>query len=51
MLHGEAPDVDEFLDLIAPRYPRDAIRLGTIGAVIGTHGGPGVVGDLLPQAR
>jgi DegV family protein with EDD domain len=41
---GEAPDVDEFLDLIADRYPRDQIRTGTIGAVIGTHGGPRLVG-------
>ena len=41
---GEAPDVDEFLDLIAERYPRDQIRTGRIGAVIGTHGGPRLVG-------
>jgi DegV family protein with EDD domain len=44
VLHGEAPDIEEFLDLIAPRYPREQIRLGKIGAVIGTHGGPGVIG-------
>lgn len=44
VLHGQAPDIDEFLDMIAPRYPREAIRLGKIGAVIGTHGGPGVIG-------
>ena len=41
---GEAADVDEFLDLIADRYPRDQIRTGRIGAVIGTHGGPRVLG-------
>ncbi len=41
---GEAPDVEEFLDLIAERYPRDQIRTGRIGAVIGTHGGPRLVG-------
>jgi DegV family protein with EDD domain len=44
VLHGEAPDIDDFLEMIAPRYPRDSIRLGKIGAVIGTHGGPGVIG-------
>jgi DegV family protein with EDD domain len=44
VLHGEAPDIDEFLDMIASRYPREQIRLGKIGAVIGTHGGPGVIG-------
>jgi DegV family protein with EDD domain len=42
--HGEAPDLDEFLDLIASRYPRDELRIGVIGAVIGTHAGPRVMG-------
>lgn len=42
--HGNAPDVDEFLDLIAERYPRDQIRIGKVGAVIGTHGGPRIIG-------
>ena len=44
VLHGEAPDIDDFLQLISSRYPRESIRLGKIGAVIGTHGGPGVIG-------
>lgn len=44
VMHGEAPDVDDLLDLLAPRYARDEIRVGHIGAVIGTHGGPRVVG-------
>jgi DegV family protein with EDD domain len=44
VLHGEAPDIDDFLELISSRYPRESIRLGKIGAVIGTHGGPGVIG-------
>jgi len=44
VLHGEAPDIDEFLEMIAPRYPRESLRIGKIGAVIGTHGGPGVIG-------
>jgi len=44
VLHGEAPDIDVFLEMIAPRYPRESIRIGKIGAVIGTHGGPGVIG-------
>jgi DegV family protein with EDD domain len=42
--HGEAPDLEEFLGLIASRYPRDQVRIGLIGAVIGTHGGPRVMG-------
>jgi DegV family protein with EDD domain len=42
--HGMAPDLDVMLDLLAPRYPRDQIRVTTIGATIGTHGGPRVMG-------
>ncbi|MEI7622804.1 MAG: DegV family protein [Actinomycetes bacterium] len=44
ILEGDAPDIELFLDMIAERYPRDQIRIGKIGAVIGTHGGPGVIG-------
>ncbi|NCY16500.1 MAG: DegV family protein [Actinobacteria bacterium] len=44
VLHGGAADIDVFLEMISSRYPRESIRLGTIGAVIGTHGGPGVIG-------
>jgi fatty acid-binding protein DegV len=44
IMHGDAPDIDAMLDLLAPRYPRDSIRVGHIGAVIGTHGGPRVIG-------
>lgn len=42
--HGFAPDVDDLLDLLAPRFARDQIRVGHIGPVIGTHGGPRVMG-------
>jgi DegV family protein with EDD domain len=42
--HGFAPDVEDMLDLLAPLYPRDQIRVGHIGPVIGTHGGPRVMG-------
>lgn len=42
--HGLAPEVDQMLDLLAPLYPRDQIRVGHIGPVIGTHGGPRVMG-------
>ncbi len=44
ILEGDAPDIELFLDMIAERYPREQIRIGKIGAVIGTHGGPGVIG-------
>jgi len=42
--HGGAPDVDDMLALLAPRYPADTLRVTTIGATIGTHGGPRVMG-------
>jgi DegV family protein with EDD domain len=44
VMHGGAPDIDEFLDLIAPRFPRTSLRVGTLGAVIGTHGGAEIIG-------
>lgn len=42
--HGFAPDVEDMLDLLAPLFPREEIRVGHIGPVIGTHGGPRVMG-------
>ena len=44
VLHGNAPDVDELLDLLDPIFPRDEIITGVVGPVIGTHVGPRVVG-------
>ncbi len=44
VMHGDAPDVDAMLDLLAPLHPRDRIVLGDVGAVIGTHAGPRVMG-------
>ncbi len=42
--HGMAPDVEQMLDLLAPRYPADQVRVSLIGPTIGTHGGPRVMG-------
>jgi DegV family protein with EDD domain len=44
VLEGNAPDIDELLDLLEPLSPRDEIVIGQIGPVIGTHAGPGVIG-------
>jgi len=41
---GGADDVEELLELISERYSRDDVQIWTIGPVIGTHGGPGVIG-------
>jgi DegV family protein with EDD domain len=44
VLHGNAPDVDELLDLLEPLAAPDQIVVGQIGPVIGTHAGPRVIG-------
>jgi DegV family protein with EDD domain len=44
VLHGDAPDLDELLDLLEPLAARDQIVVGQIGPVIGTHAGPRVIG-------
>jgi DegV family protein with EDD domain len=51
ILHGEADDIEEFLTMIESRHPRSSIRVGKIGAVIGTHGGPGVIGMCYLRSR
>lgn len=42
--HGDAKDVDAFLALLEPEFPRAGVSVGQIGAVIGAHGGPGLMG-------
>lgn len=44
IIHGDAPDVEEFATLISDIIPIDQIRINQLGAVIGTHGGPRVLG-------
>ena len=51
VMHGEAPDLEEFLDMVSAVYPRDDIIVGDIGAVIGTHGGPRVMGVVFHVPR
>jgi fatty acid-binding protein DegV len=43
VMAGDPDDVGELLDLLTPVYDGE-IRTGRIGPVIGTHGGPGVLG-------
>jgi DegV family protein with EDD domain len=42
--HAAASDVDQFISLLAAKFPRDDILVSYIGAVIGTHSGPGCMG-------
>ena len=51
VLHGSAPDLDEFLDMVAAVYPRDDIIVGEVGSVVGTHAGPRVMGIAFSLAR
>jgi DegV family protein with EDD domain len=42
--HAAAPDLDEFLDMLAGTYPRNEILVNYLGPAIGAHGGPGCIG-------
>lgn len=44
VVHGDAPDLEQFLDLLAPVFPRDEITVAQIGPIIGAHGGPRLIG-------
>ena len=44
VLHGNAPDVGELLELLGDGPGRDDVVVGDVGAVIGTHAGPRVIG-------
>ena len=44
VVHSQAPDLDQFLDLLSPRVPREEIVVADLGAVVGTHTGPRTVG-------
>lgn len=46
VMHGEAPDIDSFVDNLCAALgrPRSEILVGDIGSVVGTHTGPGTIG-------
>jgi DegV family protein with EDD domain len=51
VMHGDAPDIEDFVTMIGELFPRDEIVVGDIGAVIGTHAGPRTVGVTFRIAR
>jgi DegV family protein with EDD domain len=51
VMHGSAPDIDEFIALMSEVVPREKIHTGEIGATIGVHGGPRVMGVTFQVAR
>ncbi len=44
ILHSNADDINEFLDTLSDIPSVATARTNIIGAVIGTHGGPGIIG-------
>ena len=42
VMHGEAPDVDAFCEMLAAVHDGD-IRVGKVGPIVGTHAGQGVL--------
>ncbi|MDH3705730.1 MAG: DegV family protein, partial [Acidimicrobiia bacterium] len=44
VMHSMADDFETLRDMLSDTIDVDTMRVGPIGAVIGTHGGPGVIG-------
>jgi DegV family protein with EDD domain len=44
VMHGDAADVDAFIDMLTSIVPRERMIVSWVGPVIGAHAGPGVVG-------
>lgn len=44
VVHGEAPDVDQLVEMAARAVPTADIVVSDLGPVIGTHAGPGAIG-------
>lgn len=41
---ADAPDLDQFLDMLNDVKPTEKLLLGDVGPVIGSHAGPGAIG-------
>ncbi|MEX0874936.1 MAG: DegV family protein [Actinomycetota bacterium] len=44
VLSGDAPDTDRLVELLADVAPVDPADVWTLGAIVGAHAGPGVIG-------
>jgi DegV family protein with EDD domain len=44
VMHGQAPDLEEMLEMLDEVVPRSEVLVGLIGPVIGTHAGPRAIG-------
>ncbi len=50
LMHSEAPDVEDLLQRLDDIVPSEDIVVADVGAVIGTHIGPGCIGVVTVQA-
>jgi DegV family protein with EDD domain len=44
VIQGDAPDIDDLLAVLTEVKPGDQLTVGQLGAVVGSHGGPRVIG-------
>ena len=44
VMHAQATDIDDLLAMLSELTDRSTIRVGVIGPVVASHGGPGLVG-------
>ncbi len=51
ILHSNASDIDEFMASVADVPSVASARTNIIGAVIGTHGGPGIIGITYQRSK
>lgn len=51
VMHAEAPDVEDLLNRLDDIVPREDIVVADVGAVIGTHIGPGCIGVVSVKAN
>lgn len=51
LLHGNAPDIDEFRAKVEAAHPKAELIVAQLGAVIGTHTGPRCMGLTWHDAR
>lgn len=49
VLHGQAPDLDEFIDALssAVSFPRERMTVHLVGSSVGPHVGPGAIGAVM----
>ncbi|SUZ95172.1 uncharacterized protein METZ01_LOCUS48026, partial [marine metagenome] len=44
VMHAQADDIDDLVGMLSPLVDPSATRVGVIGPVVASHGGPGVIG-------